>query len=326
MTPPVPPRTRSATIVLTCMWLVVGGLLVAAGRSLYQRTYLVRMLHQDITITPDVSLTRRDPHYGVRLKPGHFEVAIEVPEASSPYRFTMDIDKDGYRTTSPDPASHLGQPGVWIFGCSFTWGYPLDNEDTYPWLVQAALPENDVRNFGVHGVGNLHALRQMRQLLRDDQRTPPVLAVFGYASFHKARNVSGAPESELGADALRSHVVDYRAVLEPDTLSTLVVPPEIEGAITSEENRVTMGIFAELDALCREYGIRPVLALQHTAGSSDPVVEFARHLGFEIVPMKVDFRRAIYNVLPFDNHPNAAANEVYAEKLIPALQRLLAAP
>jgi hypothetical protein len=316
-------RARSGSIVLTCLWVLAVGLIVAAGRALYARTYLDRILHQTITVTPDVPLTRKDPIYGMRLVPGHFEVDIAVPEASAPYRFTMDIDADGYRVTSAKPDLHEGQPAVWIFGCSFTWGYPLDNQDTYPWLIQAGLPDHDVRNFGVHGVGNLRALRQLRELLEYNRREPPVLAVFAYASFHKARNVSGAAESAAGDITQGGHVVDFRTVLDEGALAAVDVPAEIEDPALREETRVTFAIFAELLALCRTHGIRPVLAVQHIAGSSDPVVEFAASLGFEIVPMTVNLGRAIYNVMPFDNHPNAAANTVFAEKLLPVLKRLL---
>jgi hypothetical protein len=316
-------RTRAGSIALTCLWVLVVGLLVAAGRSLYARTFLSRMLHQTITISPDVPLTRKDPRYGMRLVPGHFEVSIDVPEASAPYRFTMDIDQDGYRTTSADPALRAGEPEVWIFGCSFTWGYPLDNEDTYPWLIQAALPDHRVRNFGVHGVGNLRALRQMRELLEDLHREPPVVAVFGYASFHKTRNVGGTLEAETGDSSLRSHLVDYRSVLDELALAAVDVPVEIEDFELRNKTHVTFTIFDQLARLCVEHDIVPVLAVQHINGSSDPVVEFAEELGFEVVPMTVDFRRAIFNVMPFDNHPNAAANTIYADRLLPVVQRLL---
>ena len=62
--------------------------------------------------------------------------------------------------------------------------------------------------------------------------------------------------------------------------------------------------------------------MQSTSGY-DPLVGLARELGFRVVSMQVDFRRAIYNLMPFDNHPNAEANRLYAEALVPVLLGLV---
>ncbi len=310
-------RSRAGTWALLALWTAVGALLVGVGREVYARTFLARMIHQTITVSPDVPLTRKDPVYGERPVPGHFEVSIDVPEASAPYTFTMDIDEDGYRTTSPDPAAHVGQPEVWIFGCSFTWGFPLDNEDSYPWLVQEALPGHRVLNLGVHGVGNLRALRQLRELLVERGEAPPEVAVFGYASFHKERNVRGAQGGgETGG--LPGHILDYRDVLDPDALAAM---DDVHGGLDLG-TRVTFAILDEIAVICRAHGVPAVLAVQSLSGF-DPVVPFARDRGFVVVPMQVDFRRAIYNLMPFDNHPNAEANRLYADALVPALRRLL---
>ncbi len=315
--------SQPTRLALSLAGVVIFALLVGLGRELYARTFLARMIHQAISVTPDVPLTHKDPVYGERPVAGHFEVQLDVPESSAPYRFSMDIDADGYRETSPEPEEYAGLPEVWIFGCSFTWGYPLNNRDTYPWLVQQQLPTHRVRNYGVHGVGNLRALRQMRELLEERSVTPPPVAVFGYASFHKARNIKGASQSVGAEGSLSSHVLDYRELLTPEQLASVQLPPKLAASPDPEQERVTFAIFRELAALCRAHGIRPVLAVQHTGGF-DPLLPFAESLGFRIASMEVDFRRAIYNLMPFDNHPNAEANQVYAQKLLPVVRSELA--
>jgi len=307
------------------LWCSIAGFTLAAAREAYGRLFLGRLLNQTFRITPEGPISRPHPIYGEIPRPGHYLVEIEVPDASGSYRFVMDVDQDGYRTTSPDPQVHAGQPEVWIFGCSFTWGFPLDNADSYPWRVQSALPEVRVRNYGMQGVGNVHALRQLRELLEDAPRAPPRVAVFGYCSFHRERNVGGsardvAPGEAAGATA--AHLLDWRQVLGERALEQPL--PAGLPRPADQATAVTIGVMRELAALCSRHGIRPLLAVQYLVAPFDPVVEAARAFGMEVVDMQVDFRLPAFNVMPFDNHPNAEAHALYADKLLPALGRALA--
>ena len=217
---------------------------------------------------------------------------------------------------------HDGRPEIWIFGCSFTWGYPLDNEDTYPWLLQRRLPGFRVRNFGVQGVGNVRALRQLRELLEEQQREPPVLAVFAYASFHKRRNLGGAVDDPSATGLGPSHLLDYRALLSAEALD-VPVPERIQDPATRHENQVTIALFREILALCRAHDIVPVLGMLTVKGRGDPVVTDARQQGFHVVDMGVDFRLAVHNLMPYDNHPNAEANIIYAQRLLGPIRAFL---
>ena len=68
--------------------------------------------------------------------------------------------------------------------------------------------------------------------------------------------------------------------------------------------------------------IEPVLAFQ-TGDESDPIVRYCKERGFTIADISVDNTKPEFNNLPYDIHPNDKAHKVYAEKLIPVIQKLI---
>src|SRR5262249_26695941 len=63
--------------------------------------------------------------------------------------------QNGHRVT----ASHsMAGPIVIAAGCSFTFGLGVNDEDTWPWLLQERMPDYRVVNVGVNGYGTDQAL------------------------------------------------------------------------------------------------------------------------------------------------------------------------
>jgi hypothetical protein len=83
------------------------------------------------------------------------------------YSFTVTHFPSKLRITHPlaTYTDRRSKPEIWIMGCSFTHGWSLNDQDTYPWLLQARLPQYVVVNYGVEGYGTLHALLQLREAL-----------------------------------------------------------------------------------------------------------------------------------------------------------------
>ncbi len=94
---------------------------------------------------------------------------------------------DGLRVTR-SAAEYNGHSTLWIFGCSFTHGWSVNDEQSYPWLVQESLRDVDVKNFGVEGYSSVQSLLQLREALAECDHNPS-LVVVTYASFHDERNV-----------------------------------------------------------------------------------------------------------------------------------------
>src|SRR5437879_1593276 len=100
-------------------------------------------------------LARFDPVVGYSCIPGVHVVSLTKGWARIDFRVT--IGDDGYRVTSRASDSQK-KPDLWILGCSYTWGLGVNDEETFPWIVQSSMRELRVRNLGGNGYGNLQAL------------------------------------------------------------------------------------------------------------------------------------------------------------------------
>ena len=96
----------------------------------------------DIRVEPGGKLFRVLPEGGFGHFPGEFKVTLLTG-----YEFRVTHGTNGLRVTHPPLApDEKRRPELWILGCSLTHGWSLNDEDTYPWRVQAALPEFEVVN------------------------------------------------------------------------------------------------------------------------------------------------------------------------------------
>ncbi len=133
-------------------------------------------------VEPGGRLFRADAALGYTHLPGRY--AVTRPGG---YRFHMTHRQDTLRVTQP-AARYAGagsRPQVWVFGCSFTHGWSVNDDQTYVWRLQRRFPEYEFVNFGVSGYGTLHSLIQLRAALATRR---PALVLLAYASFHDVRN------------------------------------------------------------------------------------------------------------------------------------------
>ena len=83
----------------------------------------------------------------------------------------------------PDPES--ARPVVVAAGCSFSFGHGLNDEDTWPWLLQEQLPQYQVLNAAVMGYGTDQALLAAERQIRQH---PAQAVVLGFGAFQIERN------------------------------------------------------------------------------------------------------------------------------------------
>ncbi|MBI3268379.1 MAG: hypothetical protein HYZ53_05105 [Planctomycetes bacterium] len=270
-----------------------------------------------------------DPVLGWTLSPGHFELDVLSDAGGPAVHFACTHDEHGRRVTSADPSRFDGMPQVWICGCSFTCGWLLNDDQTYPWQAQERLPAFEVLNLGVNGYGNVQAVLQLQEAV-EARVVLPRVAAFSYCSFHPVRNVV-APSWRarfLPNPAFRvfEHLQVARATLDAEARLQLDFVPAFggtEGADPPEslQVRVTQAVFDRLLTLCRAHGIAALLGVQF-APSDDPVVAHCRAAGFTVVDMQVDYRKPEFRVVEWDPHPNAASARIFAERLAAAVRAL----
>ena len=291
-------------------------------------------------VMADGRLFEEDSVLGYKTIPGAHTVTYRIGGRKLVTRVI--VGADGYRTTASNPSDYRGRPELWVFGCSFTWGESINNDQTFPWLIQKSLTGWRIRNLARPAYSNLHALLQLEEAVKNKERLPEI-AVFVFNDFHAERNV-GAPSwlSQLrtaragvtGPSGLQHIYRGYRyprAVINPEGNFTIEYVPLIEESERGQADPdrsytalVSEIIFHRLFKLCVSHGILPVFALQ--GGSPDnPIVKYVSETGFEVVDMSVDLNAdhgQKYRNVPFDPHPNALAQSRYYERIMPTILQL----
>jgi hypothetical protein len=292
-----------------------------------------------IVVRPGGQFFEPHPTLGYRHLPGAFDVTLRTG-----YTFRATHGPNTLRVTQRDHATNAaeGRPQIWIFGCSITYGWSVNDDETYPWLLQAQRPDAEIVNFGVNGYGTLHSLIQLRDALDDGPR--PALVVLAYAQIHDERNTftrtrrkSIAPWNRLGPllqpyarleDDRRLRIamaeVEYA---EFPAMRYSALSHWLEELYDRYERRalhsreVTLAIIEEFVSAARAHDV-PVLLAGIRSPQLAEVLAWARQRGIAAADISVDNRDPRYVNLPHDTHPSPLAHREYAVKLHAAIAGL----
>jgi hypothetical protein len=135
---------------------------------------------------------RYDPELGYAQQPGFRGAQTLSPGVSVPVR----IDDAGFRTVADGtPLPPASGPPVLSLGDSVTFGQGCVAEETYPFLVAAALGR-PAHNAGVSGYGLAQMVVEARDLI---PRLAPEVVVAAYAPWLIARSQRAFAPTRLGA-------------------------------------------------------------------------------------------------------------------------------
>lgn len=289
----------------------------------------------DLRVEPGGKLFRALPEGGFAHFPGAFQVTLPTG-----YQFRVTHGTNGLRVTHPPLAANAkARPELWVLGCSLTHGWSLNDEDTYPWRVQAALPEFEVVNGGVSGYGTLHQRLLFQELLK--QRGKPAVVVVAYGRFHDFRNTyvriwqkGFAPYNrlpdlvyplarlnaagQLTYDAASATYTEWPLQRQSALVHWLEQQANIAEEARVRSHEVSRALLASWAALCAKEGIPFVVAGISTDAA--PMLEGCRALGLRAVDIAVPLTEPGNTNAPHDGHPSAQANAVYAERLVAFLR------
>lgn len=285
-----------------------------------------------VSIEPPGSYFTAHPTRGWTYVPGTLKLTV-----AGPYSFNVTHASNGLRITHPpDAGVSDNKPAIWIFGCSLTHGWRLNDDETYPWLLQQKLNTYEIVNFGVDGYGSVQSLIQLQESLKAGKR--PALVVFAYAWFQDPRNVLtrswkkalfinnrlGAvkyPYGRLDADSklvLRNEPLEYPGfpLLRYSALANFLderYNASLEGSY--REHDVSKAVLDEFWNLCKQNGIEFVLAGIYPDPLTAEMLHYFHTKGATTVDISVDMTRQENANMPYDAHPSAFANKQFAEKL-----------
>lgn len=241
---------------------------------------------------------------------------------------TQHVGSDGWRVVPNQPDRGVR---VNLYGCSWTFGTGLADDETAAAQLQAAHRDIIVGNRGCGGYGTIHNYIQMR---RDIAAGNVDIAVFLVISDHRFRNtphprrwknlqaprwkkqrISQVPVARQARDG--SFEVDYVSPTQPAVDATGL------DAFLPSDFMLDQATLATLDAalsLARDNNVKTLVAV---LDSVDPQFNNALFKRFDrAIDASVPFDEDHF-LLPHDNHPNIQANRIFAGKLSQALPGLL---
>ncbi len=274
------------------------------------------------------------PVLGYTNLPGRFKIVL-----STGYTFQVTNQANALRVTHPPDTldDSVGKKEMWVFGGSFTYGWALNDEESYPWLLQEAFPSYEVVNFGVSGYGTIHSLLQFREAVLEKS---PDVVVLAYAGFHDERNTfvrkrgkqiapwlalgsRHHPFVELNENGILQHQMK-EVTYEPFPLMTkLPLAHFLEQQYNEVEIRqkrshlVTQELIKEMAQLAARQQARFVFV---NIQAGERMLDFTHEQGIPSVDISVNLRQPEYSNRPHDSHPSALANRLYAERLAHYLQ------
>lgn len=271
-----------------------------------------------------------DENLGYTMAPGLYRITLANLRDDPPdlYKFWATVEAEGSRATSHVP--RCSERNVWVFGDSVVWGWGNNDEQTFPWLLQARYPHVHFLNYAQNGYGTIHALVQVRALAgridADD------LVIVGYQSYLNRRNVA-SPSRLRAIDTGRWSVQHAERARHPyGVLEDGGLRVEFVGLSCANNDgwcdqpdppdedmvAVTKAIFAAIRA---ETEATLVVAFME-GEDDDPVVAFLREQNVPVADARP--RAGIYQIddfAPFDSHPGPLAQYHYHRKIAQFLEQ-----
>ncbi len=318
----------SSYLLLATAFLAVGEV---GARLKGFKPYEVKAL--DIAVEPGGRLYAQDPVLGYKNLPGRFFVTLD-----GAYTFKVTNLPNTLRTTRPLDTypSTVAKQEIWLFGDSITYGWSVNDDDTFAWLLQERFPDREIVNFGVNGYGTIHSLLQLRESLASGHK--PETAVVAYASWADVRNtfIRGrrkmlAPAASLGpvnqpyarlnADGTIETFIDTVQYREVPLMRYSALINMLEEKYDSWEechtksHEVTKAILKEMADLCRSNGMTLAVAGLTSDPTTSDIMQYCDAQGIRTTSIWVDLTIKENNNLPFDSHPSAVAHRQYAQML-----------
>lgn len=283
-----------------------------------------------------------DEKYGIALNPGTFKVTL-----NDALKFTVSHTADSLRLV-PGQSKSLHE--VMVLGCSFTYGYGVDDSRPFTSLLQKKFDSLRFHNYGVPGHGTVQALIRLNQELANGNIPKYVVVV--YSAWHLDRNV-------LSARYRRNLRIGYRRSNKNvnEVMTPARFPKMIEGKIswinwndlyqnwplrshsafvnalqTSWEGQpsqsdkakmiqVTNNIFDEIVKCCHTNNVKLIVVNLDDHRFDVRYGETLKNCG--IVHVNFDFSNHDLTNYPYDEHPNASGHQFIAKKIESYLKSLV---
>jgi hypothetical protein len=111
-------------------------------------------------------------------KNSRLDIKISIPGLNVSHKFSYETDSKRRRRSSiKDVSESSKKKTIAIYGCSFTFGHSLSDNQTYSWLLQKKFNEKNIYNYAVAGYSLFQSLLVLEKTILIDK---PEIVVIGF--------------------------------------------------------------------------------------------------------------------------------------------------
>lgn len=289
-----------------------------------------------------------DDSLGIVLNSGTYNITLNKKHTFTATHTNNQLRKV-YFTNSTDSIL----PKIAVLGCSFTYGYGVNDDEHFTSILQKKHPKNKFTNYGVIGYGTTHSYIQLKKL--EQEKTLPKVIVLNFATDHFNRNVltnSYRRALKIGFNrSLKSAQKLMKEAKYPITLNTnLEISYEkwnemykdwngrstfssinwVQTMIDQlEDNQkkpieVSFALIKEMDAICKKNNVQFLVSLLDKNESSETLKTMLQKDNIQFLEIGFNFDNKELTNYPYDNHPNKLGHIFIAKKINNTLKTYLA--
>ena len=277
-----------------------------------------------------------DSLLGISLNMGGYEIEI-----NNKIKFKATHDSSGYRKIYRNETIAVTKKIVSL-GCSFTYGYGVNDTETFTYLLQKNHPNFNFTNMGVIGYGTVQSYLQLNKIV--NSKNSPDVVILNFASYHLERNPMVASYRRALKIGFNNSLSTAKEIMKnsrfpfSNSIGEIKIEyigwkdlysdwkgREYSAAINYIQtgwdrmetsnldlNSISTTIIIEMNKLCADNGI------DFYAVMLDEVPSISLNLkskGVKIIEVGLDFSNITVTNLPFDMHPNNKGHEQIFEAI-----------
>lgn len=269
------------------------------------------------------------------------EGSIIIPDLELEHKFHYSTDEKGRRICSKNN-SLTEKPIIAVYGCSFTWGTGIKDEDTFCWKLQEKFPEYKILNYGKPGFSLYEIVLMLEQNISTDK---PAITILAYHECQDPRSTGKYPDAAwyLGPRCLSIKLpwkkqrklytfwnntparilslidIPILRVLGHIILSCPFLPMNNKRVITETSKHLLL----KAQKKSEEQGSKfLIFAIQPSEESKTSFFNDNSISWSLFSPASTNFKKE-YTLFPFDGHYNSKANSEIADIVAEAVKKML---
>jgi len=312
---------------LIVTFILLEGLLWILGWRPYRNT------NYSVTSDPPKAFTGH-PYLGIKPSEGAFNITI-----NDSLTFQSTHLENGLRMVTGNPDKSVVD--VLMLGCSYTYGYGVNDDEHFTSLLQRMHPNLAFQNAGVIGYGTTQSLLQLKEAVKKDSIK---MVVLNFSSFHFMRNTLSRKyrsHLKIGYNRSSDQVQEQMAEAQFPFLSACGDSIQYEcwneiydnwkgrewlasvnafqsiydNLVDDEANQigVTACMMKEMAQICKTNGIKFQIACLNSSPASEKLKEQVNERNW--IDVGFSFQDTSLTNYPIDDHPSPHGHQFIADQM-----------